>query len=60
VSDRPDLPVDDPTDARIAMASAVFGFAVEDKADEVGPQISGRENECERGRQTSGPRFLAS
>jgi hypothetical protein len=46
VSDRPELPVgvrgsqsygSTPTDARITMASVVFGFAVEDEADEVGP-----------------------
>jgi hypothetical protein len=69
VSDRPDLPVgvrgsqscgSTPMDARIAMASAVFNFAVEDEANEVGPQTSGKENECERGRQTSGPRFDSS
>jgi hypothetical protein len=45
--------------AESAHAAMPDGF-VENGADEVGPLISGRETERERGRKTSGPRFPAS
>jgi hypothetical protein len=45
--------------AKSALAVMPGGF-VEDGADEAGPPVSGRENERERGRQTSGTPLPAS